>query len=100
MRCAPETLGSKRARVNCTHAKRIKLTSFYGSRGAKKSRARNAPGLDQKCLKILSLHGNVLFDHPCDRLFTGGAHHAFNFLAITEENQRGNAFDTVALPSR
>ena len=45
----------------------------------------------------LCLNGYVLLDHSRDRLFTGRTNHAFDFLAVTEEDQRRDALDSVTL---
>ena len=42
-------------------------------------------------------HAHVLFNHPRNRIFTGGAHHTLDFFSFAEKNQRGNSFDAVPL---
>src|SRR5437870_2287302 len=43
---------------------------------------------------------HVLVEHARDRLFGGCTHHALFLPAVLKKNQRGNAFDSVALGHR
>ena len=63
----------------------------------RKGRTGNVRPVRIKSLELSRSNGDVLVDHLYDRLFGGRSHQPFHFLAVTEEDQRRNPLNAVAL---